>query len=178
MDSQLKENVFLPISDQELNRRWSAVRKEMKKQEIDCLVIQNSEAHMGGYVRWFIDIPAKFGTPLTVLFPADDEMTVITEGNTPDLVLPDWMMRGIKENIVRPYYRSIHYTDSLDGQAAVEAIRKNGYKKCAPSWDAKTTRRFTGRNPLGRRRDSKNLLWSAPDTERQADMRGCYEWVC
>ena len=62
MDSQLKENVFLPISDQELNRRWSAVRKEMKKQEIDCLVIQNSEAHMGGYVRWFIDIPAKFGT--------------------------------------------------------------------------------------------------------------------
>ena len=129
MDSQLKENVFLPISDQELNRRWSAVRKEMKKQEIDCLVIQNSEAHMGGYVRWFIDIPAKFGTPLTVLFPADDEMTVITEGNTPDLVLPDWMMRGIKENIVRPYYRSIHYTDSLDGQAAVEAIRKNGYKK-------------------------------------------------
>ena len=48
MDSQLKENVFLPISDQELNRRWSAVRKEMKKQEIDCLVIQNSEAHMGG----------------------------------------------------------------------------------------------------------------------------------
>ena len=56
--------------------------------------------------------------------------------------------------------------------------RKNGYKKCAPSWDAKTTRRFTGRNPLGRRRDSKNLLWSAPDTERQADMRGCYEWVC
>ena len=56
--------------------------------------------------------------------------------------------------------------------------RKNGYKKCAPSWDAKTTRRFTGRNPLGRRRDSKNLLWSAPDTKRQADMRGCYEWVC
>ena len=56
--------------------------------------------------------------------------------------------------------------------------RKNGYKKCAPSWDAKTTRRFTDRNPLGRRRDSKNLLWSAPDTERQADMRGCYEWVC
>ena len=56
--------------------------------------------------------------------------------------------------------------------------RKNGYKKCAPSWDAKTTRRFTGRNPLGRRRDSKNLSWSAPDTERQADMRECYEWAC
>ena len=62
MDSQLKKKMyFFRISDQELNRRWSAVRKEMKKQEIDCLVIQNSEAHMGGYVRWFIDIPAKFG---------------------------------------------------------------------------------------------------------------------
>jgi Xaa-Pro aminopeptidase len=129
MDKRLSENVFLPVSDEEQNRRWSAVRQEMKKQNIDCLVMQNSEAHMGGYVRWFIDMPAKFGTPATVLFPAEDEMTVITEGNTPELVLPDWMMRGIKENIVRPYYRSIHYTDSLDGQAAVEAIRKNGYKK-------------------------------------------------
>ena len=129
MDPMLKENVFLPISDKELNRRWTAVRSAMREEEIDCLVVQNSEAHMGGYIRWFIDIPTKFGTPATVLFPAEDEMTVITEGNTPELVLPEWMMRGIKENIVRPYYRSIHYTDHLDGQEAVKFIKKNGYKK-------------------------------------------------
>lgn len=129
MDRQLKENVFLPVSDNELNRRWIAVREEMRKSGIDCLVIQNSEAHMGGYIRWFIDMPAKFGTPATVLFPADDEMTVITEGNTPELVLPGWMMRGIKENIVRPYYRSIYYTNTLDGEAAAAAIRASGYKK-------------------------------------------------
>lgn len=128
MDPQLKENVSLPISDQELERRWSAVRSAMKKEEIDCLIIQNSESHMGGYVRWFIDLPPKFGTPATVMFPREDEMTVITEGNIPELTLPPFMMRGIRENIVLPYYRSIYYTNSLDGQAAVENIKKNGYK--------------------------------------------------
>ena len=56
--------------------------------------------------------------------------------------------------------------------------RKMGIKNAPQVGTQKTTRRFTGRNPLGRRRDSKNLSWSAPDTERQADMRGCYEWVC
>ncbi len=56
--------------------------------------------------------------------------------------------------------------------------RKMGIKNAPQVGTQKTTRRFTGRNPLGRRRDSKNLSWSAPDTEQQADMRGCYEWVC
>lgn len=129
MEKQLKENILYPISDEELNRRWSAVRAEMKKQEIDCLVIQNSESFMCGYVRWFIDLPAKFGTPVTVIFPADDEMTVITEGNIPELTLPGWMMRGIRENIVLPYYRGIYYTNQLDGTAAADRIRKAGYKK-------------------------------------------------
>lgn len=129
MDQQLKDNVMVPISDTELNRRWSAVRAAMTDAGIDCLIIQNSESFMGGYIRWFIDLPTKYGTPVTVIFPIDDEMTVITEGNIPDLKLPPFMMRGIKENIVLPYYRGIHYTDHIDGEAAVNVIKKGGYKK-------------------------------------------------
>lgn len=129
MDQLLRDNAIHPISDQELNRRWSAVRKAMKEQGIDCLITQNSESFMGGYVRWFIDMPTKYGTPATVIFPIDDEMTIITEGNIPDLKLPGFMMRGIKEDIVLPYYRGIHYTDELDGKAAVRVLEKGGYKK-------------------------------------------------
>ncbi len=129
MKSQLLENYRMPISNKELERRWSATKQSMIEQGIDCLVIQNSEQHFGGYTRWFTDIPAILGTPMTVIFPVDDEMTVISEGNTPDMKMPGWLLRGVKDNIVRPYYRSLHYTDQLDGQAAVEVLKKMKPKK-------------------------------------------------
>lgn len=129
MDKELLENALYPISDQELNRRWRAVRNKMKDAGLDCLVLQNSESFMCGYVRWFTDIPTKFGTPITVIFPLEEEMTIITEGNIPSLTLPPWMMRGIREDIVLPYYRGIHYTNRQDGDAAAAVLKKGGYQK-------------------------------------------------
>ena len=42
--------------------------------------MQNNNDHMGGYVRWFTDMPATNGYPNTVVFPRDDEMTVVCQG--------------------------------------------------------------------------------------------------
>ena len=71
------------ISTQELERRWKAVREKMMEVKIDVLVIQNDNEWLGGYVKWFTDIPARNGYPLTVIFPLDDEMTTITCGGKP-----------------------------------------------------------------------------------------------
>ena len=35
----------------ELERRWSAARKEMKERKIDALVMQNDNDWLGGYVK-------------------------------------------------------------------------------------------------------------------------------
>jgi hypothetical protein len=75
-----EENLLHPISNQELERRWQLMRDEMRERKIDLLVMQNSTDHLGGYVKWFTDLPATNGYPKTVLFPLNDEMTIIEQG--------------------------------------------------------------------------------------------------
>src|ERR1700754_900242 len=76
----LSERLNTPISTAELERRWSAVRAAMAAAKIDVLLMQNNNDHMGGYVKYFTDMPATNGYPNTVVFPADDEMTVVCQG--------------------------------------------------------------------------------------------------
>ena len=45
-----------------------------------CLLMQNNNDHMGGYVKYFTDLPATNGYPLTVVFPRDDLMTLVSQG--------------------------------------------------------------------------------------------------
>ena len=72
--------VLTRISDQELERRWGLVRKEMLARKIDALVMQATNDWLGGYVKWFTDLPANNGYPRTVLFYAGDPMSVVEMG--------------------------------------------------------------------------------------------------
>ena len=55
----------------------------MRERKIDYLVMRNDEEFLGGYVRWFSDFAARHSYPFTVIFPADDEMTLISCGAPP-----------------------------------------------------------------------------------------------
>ena len=74
---QLSERLQTPISTAELERRWAAVRAAMERDKIDVLLMQNNSDQMGGYVKYFTDLPATNGYPLTVVFPRDDLMTLM-----------------------------------------------------------------------------------------------------
>jgi len=115
------------ISTQELERRWKAVREKMMEEKIDVLVMQNDNEWLGGYVKWFTDIPARNGYPLTVIFPVDDEMTTITCGGKPpgDLGPPAWTMRGVKGRLTAPYFRSLNYSNTYDAELAVGTLKVN-----------------------------------------------------
>ena len=130
MHPTLIENVRQPISTAELERRWAETRKTMAKQDIDCLVLQNSNQFLGGYVRWFTDIPAQCGYPITVIFPVNDEMTMITSGGEPlPPGPPEWAVRGVKERIGRPYFRPLNYTDTMDGEVVINQLKARGAKR-------------------------------------------------
>jgi Xaa-Pro aminopeptidase len=113
------------ISNQELERRWKAVREKMEEEKIDFLVMQNDNEWLGGYVKWFTDIPARNGYPLTVIFPIDDEMTTITCGGKPpgDLGPPAWTMRGVKKRLTAAYFRSLMYSNTYDAELAVDTLK-------------------------------------------------------
>jgi Xaa-Pro aminopeptidase len=119
------ERLNTPISTAELERRWKAVRAAMERENIDVLVMQNNNDHMGGYVKYFTDIPAGNGYPVTVVFPRDDLMTVVMQGPLGGAETPaggDGVRRGVKRVLTTPSYASAFYTNEYDPELAASAL--------------------------------------------------------
>src|SRR6185436_13249544 len=120
----LSERLQTPISTAELERRWGLVRAAMKREGVDVLLMQNNNDHMGGYVKYFTDMPATNGYPQTVVFPADDEMTVVQQGPfNGDSRPPSNVWRGVKRLLTTPSYESAHYTQYYDPELAAKALQ-------------------------------------------------------
>jgi Xaa-Pro aminopeptidase len=123
---ELSERLNTPISTAELERRWQAVRAAMARDKIDVLVMQNNNDHMGGYVKYFTDLPAVNGYPVTVVFPRDDLMTAVMQGpfgGVQDLTAEgDGVRRGIKRVLTTPSYASAVYTNGYDPELAAQAL--------------------------------------------------------
>jgi Xaa-Pro aminopeptidase len=126
----LKQNVVHPISTQELERRWAAVRKAMKRNKVDFLLIHNSEDYLGGYVKWFTDMPAVHGYPVAVIFPVADKMTTFWHGSShPKEVGPaEYLLRGVKKRVTTPIMTSLNFTTGFHAEKVVEELK--GYKNC------------------------------------------------
>ena len=115
-----------PISTAELERRWAAVRAAMEREKIDVLLMQNNNDYMGGYVKYFTDLPATNGYPLTVVFPRDDLMTAVGMGpfggDANPTANPDGIHRGVKQVLTTPSFASCHYTAAYDAELAARAL--------------------------------------------------------
>jgi Xaa-Pro aminopeptidase len=114
------------LSQHELDRRWKAVRERMAAKGIDYLVVQSQQRYVGGYFRWFTDIPGA-NYPNTAIFPQDDEMTIIGHGPSapaPPANPPDWALRGVKEKINTPAFTNVWWEDAWDAEKAVEVIMR------------------------------------------------------
>lgn len=123
------ERFAYPIPERELERRWTLTRKAMKEQGIDCLIMQNDHVFLGGYVRYYTDLPAN-GYRTTIIFPADDEMTAINHGGVDDPPSPpDWAARGIKTRVSLPYIQVLHFSNEDAAKAAVNLVKDSKYKR-------------------------------------------------
>lgn len=120
------ERVRRPISDRELERRWGEVRKILTEKGIDMMFVQGSNMHLGGYVRWFTDIPAELNYNMTVLFPVDDEMTIVRSSASR---VPAWALRGVKEIKYAPFCPTLNYTSNCEVGLIVDYIRHRNPQK-------------------------------------------------
>ena len=121
-DERRKHEIGKRISKQELQRRWEAVRKAMEKEKLDCLIMQNNNQFLGGYTRYFTDIPAMFSYTMTVIFPLNEDMITISHGGSPFPTPP--VTYGFKERISLPYLPTLTRTNDMDAKAAVETLKK------------------------------------------------------
>ena len=119
------------VSTTELERRWSAVRARLKERGIDALVMQSSNDWLGGYVKWFTDIPAHNGYPRSIVFPVDDLMTVVEMGvfdGRRVLDGADPVNRGVGEILTTPLFTSVAYTHAYDARIVAEIVRRRGMR--------------------------------------------------
>ncbi len=125
-----KERLTKGVSNQELERRWALAREVMRENKVDYLLMRNDEEFLGGYVRWFSDFSARYSYPFTVIFPCEDEMTLINSGPFPPgkPYPPQWAARGVKQRLGAPYFPTAHYTHTYDGELAAGVL---GEKKDA-----------------------------------------------
>ncbi|MBX9776033.1 MAG: M24 family metallopeptidase [Xanthobacteraceae bacterium] len=124
------DRITTAISTQELERRWAAARQEMRERGIDALVMQNNADWLGGYVKWFTDIPATNDYPKTVVFHANGPMTMVEMGgfNTVrNLKGADPVHRGVGELIGSPSFMAVNYTDPFHANCILPDLKKRGY---------------------------------------------------
>jgi Xaa-Pro aminopeptidase len=127
----MNERINNPISTAELERRWALVRKGMAERGIDALLLQANNDFMGGYVKWFTDVPATNGYFATVVFPREDRMTVIGQGplNAITEYAPDdtdALRRGVARFMGAPSYVSAAYSMAYDAELAAKALAPYG----------------------------------------------------
>lgn len=123
----MSERINAAVSTAELERRWTAVRAAMKERGVDALLLQANNDFMGGYVKWFTDVPATNGYPATVVFPREERMTVIGQGPL-DAVTEfppegDALRRGVARFIGCPNYVSAGYSMAYDAALAAKALQ-------------------------------------------------------
>jgi Xaa-Pro aminopeptidase len=120
------------ISDAELARRWRDVRSQMASRDLDAIVMQCQNDWLGGYVKWFTDLPATNGYLVTVAFHADDEMTVVDMGpfgGRRVLDGDDELRRGVGVLLTTPAFTSVHYTGGYHAAVLISDLRGRDYRK-------------------------------------------------
>lgn len=120
------ERIRRPISDRELNRRWNETRELLKKHDLDLAFTQGNNMHLGGYVRWFTDVPAEYNLHETVLFPVDDQMTLVRSSGSR---IPQWALRGVKEVLYAPFAPTLNYTADSEAGLVIDYFRKRNPKR-------------------------------------------------
>jgi len=123
----VNESLLNPVSDAGLDRRWTAVRKAMAGRGVEAIVAQSNNGWLGGHSKWLTDHPATKDYPKTVVFRANDFMTVVDmgpRGGARKLGGSDEVYRGVGEILTT----SVAYTDEYQAELVASDIRRRNYK--------------------------------------------------
>lgn len=116
------------ISNEELERRWTLVRAEMEKEDVDCLIVNAYDNMLGGYLRWFIDVPVA-DYPMSLIFHRNDNMTVLGHNGFDLPCISPSLLRGADKVLGAPMMPTLLYTNRYIPDLMIADLKKRGYKK-------------------------------------------------
>lgn len=123
---------ILPPS--ELERRWAIARELMREHGLDAVVVQGSNNlnGVGGHYAWFTGLSAAGSYPQTVVFFANEPMTVVRHGAFNATAAYDPaspLTYGIAHYLGTPTFPSVHYTLAYDAGLVADTLRKKHARK-------------------------------------------------
>lgn len=127
----MNERLLNPVPNAELDRRWEAVRTAMADHGVEALIVQSNNDWLSGHAKWLTDHPATNGYPKTVVFHANDWMTVVDmgpRGGHRKLGGNDEVHRGVGEILTTPAFTSVAYTDEYQAELVVGDLKRRGYR--------------------------------------------------
>jgi Xaa-Pro aminopeptidase len=83
-------------------------------------------------VRWFSNQPATNGYPNTIVFPANEGMTLIEQGpfgGQRVSTVAELQATGIARRLTTPSYASIHYSGAYDAEPAAAELKRLGARR-------------------------------------------------
>ena len=127
------ERILNPVSVQELQRRWAAVRAQMQVAKLDALVVQGfaNMVGLGGYYRWMTGLNAANAKSQTVIFPAEGLMTLVKHGVFNEEKTFDGsnvQLPGIGRQFGTPNFCSVSYTCEAEADLVAREIKRCGYR--------------------------------------------------
>jgi Xaa-Pro aminopeptidase len=120
-----RERINTPISTGELDRRRTAIRAGMREAGIDVLLAHNNNDHLGGNVRYLVDVPAVHGYALSVVLPRHDEITIVRHGpfgGDDPVEDDDPVLHGVRRVLTTPMFASALYCREYEAQLLVSAL--------------------------------------------------------
>jgi Xaa-Pro aminopeptidase len=178
------ERIPVRVSDAELARRWAAARAAMAEGGLDALVMQSNNDWLGGYAKWFTDIPAHNGYPRSVIFYADGAPMTLVDmgpfGGRRDLADRDAIHRGVGELLTTPAFLSIDYTHDYEAELAAGALAARGCRRIGlvgsgamPSGFVEGLRRRAGDAAFADATEAVDRLKAVKSTEETGLIRAC-----
>ncbi len=130
----MAERICSPVTRAELERRWAAVRARMPELALDAIIIQGSAntVGLGGYFRWFTGSSPIGNHALTVIFPKDALMTLVTHGpfnGDSSVNSDDPAFAGIGRRVTTPAFPAVSYTSEFEAELVAREIAKCGYRR-------------------------------------------------
>jgi Xaa-Pro aminopeptidase len=132
IDGSKIDRILVRASRGELDRRWRNARAQMQALGIDALVMQSANDWLGGYVKYFTDVPATNGYPRSVIFPVDGLMTIVENGPFDGRKILDGddpVHPGVGEILYSPSFLSIGYTHRYDAAIICRELARRGRRR-------------------------------------------------
>ena len=129
MKKYMRGRYLSVFSDQEMNRRWSAVRSYMREDDLDCIIMFANDYWQGGFVRYFTDWSADFGFGSFVIITKDDGLALISSGPAGTPSMPLAAARGFDSNQAVPFIPAVPCTDHYLPEYVLRYLKKHNCKK-------------------------------------------------